>query len=446
MSVAATVRQGLWWLALAGVLALALVAGLIDSAGALSRHIGAFQLFYGLGFAGYVWLVWSRAMARGGDHPQEAVVLLTAAIVLRLVAFSGPSSEQLYRYVWEGRVQLEGWNPYAVAPNDDQMAHLRDERWEAVVDRDATATQAPLVEMLFAVVAWVYPACGSIKLALLGWEVVSLLALAGWASAAGRSAAWVVVYGLSPLTVVAFAMEGHTDGLMLAWVALAGWASLRRRWYACGVCVGLAVLSKAIALVLLVWLLIRNPRSALMALAVILIGYMPYSAAGPGLLGSFAEYTSGPLFNSLVPQCLESVMSTWSAGALCLIFFGSYTLWLATCRQLEMHEFGLRVFGVMLILLPAVHYSYVSWVLLFAVLDLRWRWVVVSGVMVFYFEVWGVYGRTGMYQMPAISEFLIWVPLVVAWVAEEAWRAWAIRDDRRRMAMHIMGCERYHDV
>jgi len=52
MSVAATVRQGLWWLALAGVLALALVAGLIDSAGALSRRIGAVQLFYGLGFAG----------------------------------------------------------------------------------------------------------------------------------------------------------------------------------------------------------------------------------------------------------------------------------------------------------------------------------------------------------------------------------------------------------
>ncbi len=437
MSAAQAVRRGLWWLALAGVVLFALVAGLIDSAEALVRHLAAFQLFYGLAFAGYVWLVWSRAVTRGRDHPQEAVVLLTAAIALRLLAFSGPSSEQLYRYLWEGRVQLDGWNPYAAPPNDDRMAHLRDERWAAVAHPAATATQPPLLEMVFAAVAWVYPACGSIKLALLGSEVAALLALAGWARAVGRSAAWVGVYGLAPLTLVAFAMEGHPDGLMLLWIALAGWASLRRRWYACGACLGLAVLSKAVAVVLLVWLLVRNPRGALMALAVILIGYLPYSAAGPGLLGSFHEFTSGPLFNSLVPQCLAPVMGAWSAAALCMVALCCYVLWLATCRQLEMHEFGARAFGVMLILLPAVRYWYVSWVLLFAVLGLRWRWVVLCGAMLFYFDVWGAHARTDVWHMPVTSQVLIWVPLVVAWAAEEGWRAWNARQDQRYLAMRM---------
>src|SRR6266436_6921717 len=61
-------------------------------------------------------------------------LILLGGIALQLVAVSAPpqNSNDLYRYVWDGRVQAAGIDPYEYVPAARQLAGLREEfLWHA---------------------------------------------------------------------------------------------------------------------------------------------------------------------------------------------------------------------------------------------------------------------------------------------------------------------------
>ncbi len=69
-------------------------------------------------------------------------------------------------------------------------------------------------------------------------------------------------------------------------------------------------------------------------------------------------------------------------------------------------------------LIPIVHYWYLSWVLLFLPFHGRGRWIVAAMAMVTYFE--GVWQRTatGVWSMPPESSLVVWGAFLLAWAME----------------------------
>jgi hypothetical protein len=53
--------------------------------------------------------------------------------------------DDLYRYVWDGRVQAAGLNPYSYAPADPELAALRDDRPRIGNGRSACADSSRLL-------------------------------------------------------------------------------------------------------------------------------------------------------------------------------------------------------------------------------------------------------------------------------------------------------------
>jgi hypothetical protein len=55
-------------------------------------------------------------------------LIIIGSIAIQVVAVSGPpqSSDDLYRYMWDGRVQAHGYDSYAYVPSAPQLAHIRD--------------------------------------------------------------------------------------------------------------------------------------------------------------------------------------------------------------------------------------------------------------------------------------------------------------------------------
>lgn len=73
-------------------------------------------------FAAGAWLVL-------GLSPRRAVpLILLGGIAIQLAALSAPpqGSDDLYRYIWDGRVQAAGIDPYRYAPGAPQLQRLRD--------------------------------------------------------------------------------------------------------------------------------------------------------------------------------------------------------------------------------------------------------------------------------------------------------------------------------
>ncbi|MCG8589811.1 MAG: hypothetical protein MJE66_11015, partial [Proteobacteria bacterium] len=80
----------------------------------------------GVAVLGWIACVRHRESFSGG-------AVLAVAFALRLPFVLGDfHSNDLYRYVWEGQVQLAGWSPYAVPPAADVLAPLRGLRFDAI--------------------------------------------------------------------------------------------------------------------------------------------------------------------------------------------------------------------------------------------------------------------------------------------------------------------------
>ncbi len=77
------------------------------------------------------WMVFITAAWLLRKVPRRAAVaaILLGGIGLQLVAVSAPpqNSNDLYRYIWDGRVQSAGIDPYTYVPTASQLTGLRDE-------------------------------------------------------------------------------------------------------------------------------------------------------------------------------------------------------------------------------------------------------------------------------------------------------------------------------
>jgi hypothetical protein len=73
-------------------------------------------------FAAAAWLL------RGVPLRWAVALIIIGAVAIQIVAVSGApqSSTDLYRYMWDGRVQAAGYDPYAYVPAAPQLAHIRD--------------------------------------------------------------------------------------------------------------------------------------------------------------------------------------------------------------------------------------------------------------------------------------------------------------------------------
>ncbi len=76
------------------------------------------------------WMLFVAAawLLRGVSLRWSVTLIIIGGIAIQVVAMSVPPhlSDDLYRYIWDGRVQAAGIDPYAYVPSAPQLAHLRD--------------------------------------------------------------------------------------------------------------------------------------------------------------------------------------------------------------------------------------------------------------------------------------------------------------------------------
>ncbi len=76
------------------------------------------------------WVLFVAAawLLRGVPLRWAVALIIIGAVAIQVVAVSGPpqSSTDLYRYMWDGRVQAHGYDPYSYVPMAPQLAHIRD--------------------------------------------------------------------------------------------------------------------------------------------------------------------------------------------------------------------------------------------------------------------------------------------------------------------------------
>ncbi len=265
-------------------------------------------------------VVWGAGVFCALRLPRRYAVpaIVGVAFVLRLAALAGQPilSDDLYRYAWDGRVQVSGTNPYRYTPSSTHLADLREDwLWPdaagcAGLQRDPGCTRInrPTVHTIYPPVAevWfnaVYRAAG-IDARHKAWQVAGLLgdmALVGLLPlvlrAWKRDERWTGLYALSPVAVVEVVNNAHVDGLAALFVVVALLAAARRKPAWAGALLAGAFLIKLYpAVVGMAFVAAFAGRRALVRVAgafagVVAVAYLPHVAAvGLDVLGYLPGY------------------------------------------------------------------------------------------------------------------------------------------------------------
>jgi hypothetical protein len=181
-------------------------------------------------------------------------VFILAVAIQGILVFTRPTlSDDMYRYVWDGRVQAQGISPYLYPPDAPQLAYLRDPAvWDNINRKPAGSVYQPVAEILFALLWRIWP--DNIHWFQAGMLAAGVLAgalLAGLLRDMGRSAARLVIYLWSPLLAFEVAHSAHVDAWVLPLLVGAWWARWRQRDSLVGCLLALATAIKFYPAVLL---------------------------------------------------------------------------------------------------------------------------------------------------------------------------------------------------
>lgn len=251
----------------------------------------ASSLAHGVIYAGAVW--W---MLRRDTRPRDLLFILAVAVILRAISMAAPLnlSDDALRYVWDGRIQWAGFNPYLHVPVDEQLIALRDsEIFEDLNQKETAVTiYPPTAEIIFLAASRIYDGVASMKLAMLVFEAITVWALMGWLKAEGLPRERVVIYAWHPLPIWEFASQGHIDAAAIGFLMLGVLAAAHRRQGFAGVVLSCAALVKYYPVLFIPALWRRwDWRLPAAFAATTALLYLPYAwHAGPKVLGFLATH------------------------------------------------------------------------------------------------------------------------------------------------------------
>ena len=221
---------------------------------------------------------------------QALWLIFGLAIALRgfLVLFDPLLSSDIYRYVWDGKVQAAGINPYRYYPADQALASLRDEAIYPTINRAeyAVTIYPPVAQFFFLIVTRLGESVTVMRLALLGCEAGTVVILLLLLRRMGRPLTCVVAYLWHPLPMWEIANNGHIDALMVTLMIVGLWLALVGSQLRGAASIALAALVKPIAV--LAFPAVCRPwdwRLPCVVLAVWVLCYAPYLSVGTGVFG-----------------------------------------------------------------------------------------------------------------------------------------------------------------
>ena len=274
----------------------------------------------GLAFVAMLARVWSEPAT---DRRALGLALLVA-ILLRLPLALAPvgADSDMERYLWDGRVQRLGYNPYAVLPADPALAGTHTADSARMPSRRAHTPYPPGAQLFFRLVVSVSDSLVAMKLALLAADVAIILILRRWLAATGRSAWLALAYAWNPVVILEVAHSGHIDALGAMWIVLAALFLSERRPALATVAFVLAISTKLLPIVLAPLFLGRiGVRHAVLGAALLGFLYLPFlSAGGSSLaaLGAVPNVVDYIRFNGPVFHILATLTSGRAAAAVAL--------------------------------------------------------------------------------------------------------------------------------
>ena len=375
-----------------------------------------------------LWLAWAGLGAvplavgfSGGRAPRRTLaIVLFWALLVRLPLLFGTEptlSDDLYRYVWEGRLVSMGYDPYDLAPEAEALATLAVDspEWAGLNHTHLPAIYPPGAQWFFAVLASVSPSLNLFRAAMVAVDLLLIVALGLLLAGREGDPRLLVLYAWHPLVAAEVASSGHYEPLaLLPMIAgLLAWDYGRKGalpWLLWGLAIALKYAGGAVG-----WFAARalfeegDTRRGVLGLA--LAGLVavalaaPFVADGTLPIGSLGTYVEHWGHNGSVHALLTPLIGYHPARWVVAVLFVAWAGWL-TWRGGDPARAFLHLFVGLIVLSPVVHPWYGLWVIALLPLFPSLPLLVFSVLLPLAYLAWTAQAAGGPWAAPP------WVPWV----------------------------------
>ena len=362
-----------------------------------------------------VYLIGIRLAALAPVSLRDLRAALALAALFRVTLLFAPPfySDDMYRYLWDGHVQVDGHlNPYLHAPDAAPLVPLRGDLFSRVNHPDIPTLYPPVAEAFFATVVLASRSVPVMKGAMALLDLTLIGVLLQLLTRVGLPREQVLIYAWSPLVVAEVAGNGHVD--VLAVLLLVAGILLERPLLSTAA-LGLSIASKFLSL-LTFPVLSRRWRARFWAVPILVVAlaYLPYAPAEAALFRGLRAYAlrwqhNDSLFTPLL-GFLEWIRPTppLKAGIARLnsmlgylgwvevLYSYAYPVYLARLlslgiaavlasllawKRVDPVRGSFLVIGAVLLLSPTVYPWYLLWIVPFLALRPNRAWILLTGLV-----------------------------------------------------------------
>jgi alpha-1,6-mannosyltransferase len=332
-------------------------------------NMGGPSFIIPLAVAGIAYLFAIREFFSTPKFPRRVIFIGLALAALWHLPFlltQPGSDDDIHRYLWDGRIQRLGYNPYIVVPSDPAFAALHTRETRTLNNAYLPSPYPPGAELFFRGVTAIHESIFALKVAFVVCDFAIVLVLLPNLRGGVQGLHWVLAYGWNPLLAIEVAGSGHID-ILGALLLLVSFAALGRRWRTlAALTFGLAVAVKFLPIVLLplYWKRVRIRDGALAAIMVGLL-YLPFLNYGRIPLGSLGTFVRSFRFNDPAFAALERVASPQLAAALAVLVGFLTAIWLRRKSSALSADAFAWPMAASLLCAPVVYPWYLLWLLPF---------------------------------------------------------------------------------
>ena len=374
---------------------------LLYRASGLDRTSPLFELYFVVPYAVYFAAVVavSRSKPSGSTASVAAIVALGCVMSATFLLQTPTLSDDIYRYIWDGKLVVNGISPYQYAPYASQLAFLRDSNWALVNSKDIVSPYPPLLELLNGAVYLASPSVSAFKAAFMIPNFAIIAVLPILLRRLNLDPRLSIIYSWNPLFVLEFSSSGHDDPLALFFVLASFYLLFSGRRTLSAAAMALGVLSKLFPLLIVPLLLKRwGARGAVVFSALVVGFYLPFILTTQNVVAPISVYVlsdrsafNGGAFSVFV-ALFDALGVSWSfdaARVLELSLFLAVLGWLTwkgvreRANDLHLATYGAAAITLYLALSSTVEPWYLAWIFVpFLAIISSWTWILFSGVVV----------------------------------------------------------------
>ena len=353
------------------------------------------------------------------------LIVLSVLTQLSFLNYEPIGSDDIYRYMWDGKVQANNINPYSYKPIDKELNELHSNILPSKMNfKEMKTIYFPLSQWLFYVGFkisgenfWGY------KFLIFISIIISIVLFYKILVHLNMEKKRLLFFILSPLIYFQFSIDGHLDAFGLPLLISSLYFYLKDKKFYSAFFLGLSFSIKPVAIVLIPLFFLNEKSIAdkfkflIVTIFIFLIQFTPYIfSSNP--FEAFIIFSKNWMFNGFIFTTINSIIHnnqlarliTWICLIISLlpIYFGKIEL-------IKKFYFAILL---MIIFSPVIHPWYLSWLLIFIPFTNFWSGIyLVSAVSLTSITIL-VYKMTGNWKDYYVVQMIEFIPTIVLMIYE----------------------------